>query len=87
MDILRVGETIKQNIVIECIECKQNYRIMVEKYNYEEWIKTRQTVTGRYIQDIFWYLTPGEREMFMTKICDTCFKYLLGTEFEDKDEE
>ena len=56
-----------------CPLCKRKNSITVDKNDYEKWH------SGTLIQRAFPYLSPAEREMLKTGICDTCWKELFGS--------
>lgn len=68
-------------IVVKCnfVEGHQ-MSFNVVKMNWEEYLKTRETNTGRFIQEIFTYLTPEQREILITGMCDKCWKELFSSE-------
>ena len=66
------SEKEKIRVVIECSKCKELQRIDVFKEDYEKFKNSSEL-----IQNIFPYLSPGEREMFKTQICDSCFKKMF----------
>lgn len=56
---------------IECPFCKRIYRVVVsnkELRNYDE---------GALVQDAFPHLSPSDREMLISGICDTCWDEML----------
>jgi hypothetical protein len=73
----------KVEVSIKCRECGTEYTMEVNATDYFEWQERPYSKNPRHIQDIFPYLTVGEREMFITRICDNCFKKI----FEEEDNE
>lgn len=67
----------KMIVPIFCRECGTKVQLRVYEKDYEEWYKRRFAENPRHIQDIFPYLSAGEREMFLTRICDECFKKIF----------
>ena len=61
---------------IPCSECGKFVTIKVKTVDYLEW----NSPSRRHVQDVFPYLTAGEREMFITRICDECFKEIFKEE-------
>jgi hypothetical protein len=61
---------------IKCLLCNNVYILKVFAINYNDW------KCGRKAQDAFPYLTPGERELIISKTCENCFNML--TEEEEK---
>jgi len=59
---------------IECSRCKEEISINFNMRDFHEY------QNGVLIQNAFPYLTPGEREMFQTRICDKCFKEIFKEE-------
>ena len=53
---------------ITCLLCNKPYVITVNKDDFTDYYSN-----GKLIQDCFPYLTAGERELIITKICNTCF--------------
>ena len=60
---------------LECVICHKKIPIIVYKKDYEEFMNPESRC--RSIQEIFHYLTAGEREMFMSQICDDCFNNIF----------
>lgn len=54
-------------ISTKCGFCGKKGSIIVHKKNYEAW------QNGELIQRAFPYLTPTERELLKTGICDKCW--------------
>ena len=64
----------KNPLVIKttCPECHKVHQITVEKQDYFNWLQRKGSV-----QTIFHYLTPSERELLISGICDTCWNNLM----------
>ena len=58
-------------IQIRCVSCGKGYSLYV---NSEDWEEYYNSDNRRYIQDIFPYLTPDERELLMSHICSDCWE-------------
>jgi hypothetical protein len=56
-----------------CPMCKQRSTIEVVTVDLEEYLSN----SGRYIQDIFHYLTDDERERIQSGMCNDCFNSLF----------
>lgn len=67
-----------------CPLCGEPHSVIVEMKDAVEW-KTSGN-TGRYVQDIFPYLTPGERELLITGIDERCFDLLCEEPDEEEDD-
>lgn len=68
------------NLQVKCLMCNTVYTLKVaEEDAYEYYASPNR----RYIQDIFHYLTPAERELLISGTCDTCWNKM----FSDDDEE
>ena len=67
-------DTNTNSVNVTCIQCGSVTNILVDIDDYLEW----QSGTGRYIQDIFDYLSAGERELLISQNCDTCWKQMYG---------
>lgn len=67
-------------VVVNCINCRENTRIMVESTSYTKWLQ------GDIIQTALHYLSVDAREMLMSHICPTCYIELFGSEEEGVDE-
>lgn len=57
---------------VTCTECKTQHDIKVNANDYTRW------QNGTLIQIAFPYLTPGERELLISKICETCFDKMFA---------
>lgn len=60
------------NLTVEipktCIMCGVGYTLTVPKQGFEDWYFGKAN-----IQDAMPNLTPGERELLISGICETCF--------------
>ena len=56
-----------------CCECGESFTVTVEYSDLLKW-HNREA----HLQDCFPYLSAGERELFLSRICDKCFKKLFG---------
>jgi len=50
-----------------CIQCNTGKKLEVNKIDFEKWKQ------GELIQFAFPYLTPGEREILISGMCNECF--------------
>jgi hypothetical protein len=62
------NDTIK--LIIECPFCAKEQVLIVSTDNYHQWIQ------GMLVQKAFPMLSPSEREMLITGMCDDCFPTL-----------
>ena len=68
-------------VKIPCVDCGRVIEIKVKESDYSEWMLG----TTKHVQDVFPYLTAGEREMFITGICEDCFhRIFAGEEAEEE---
>lgn len=67
--------------VFQCRFCRKFFEVTVLQKDYDALMRGE----GQ-IQDIFPYLTAGERELFLSSICNTCFDELLAEPEEDDEE-
>jgi len=68
------------NVTIKCRICGTNYDIPV----YEDDLKRYEK--GALVQDAFPYLSNEERELFISRTCDSCWKEMFSFD-EDEIEE
>ena len=52
---------------VRCRICDQITTLLLDPNDIKEWQE------GAYVQDVFNYLTEGERELLISGICGTCF--------------
>lgn len=64
-----------KTLTIDCNQCGKSFEVKVKE---NDW-KVYESGKG-YIQDIFPYLTPEERELIKTKVCGKCFDMLIQDE-------
>ena len=57
---------------IKCRMCGHHTKVNVEREDYLKW------VDGEHVQNAFPYLSPGVRELFISKTCETCFDKIFG---------
>jgi len=57
----------------QCILCKNVYTFTVEQADLERYNN------GEKIQNCFPYLDKGDRELFISRTCSTCFDDLFGS--------
>ena len=69
----------KTTLVLECAVCGKEVPVEVFIKDYEEYLSPNR----RHIQDIFPYLTPWEREMFISEMCTECWEYLFSDDLEE----
>jgi len=65
---------------VTCKYCGITYQILANRQDVEDWLSG-----SGYIQDVLAYLSPEEREMFISRTCDNCWKILYPEV--DNDEE
>lgn len=65
---------------ITCESCGQLYILDVDKKDFNDYM-----YHVRYIQDAMPYLTAGERELILSKTCNTCYNKMFEMEDEDED--
>ena len=53
---------------VQCLQCGVVYSIILNKQDLVDW-----TSGDKYIQDIFHYLSPNERELLISNTCGSCF--------------
>jgi hypothetical protein len=58
-------------IATECLECKEKVTIYIIREDWERW------KAGEQIQDAFPYLSINDRELLVSRICETCFDRLF----------
>jgi hypothetical protein len=61
-------------MMMQCRKCKRDVQISATSEQIAEW------QAGKLIQDAMPNVPAGEREMFITKICDDCFKAIFAEE-------
>lgn len=63
-----------------CIKCNTNVSFMVYADDWDDWQDNQS-----FIQDAFWYISPDQREILLSKVCGKCWDELFGDL--DNDEE
>ena len=61
-------------IVIPCYICKKEYELEVKPADVKCFNE------GAHVQDAFPYLTAGERELILSRTCNTCFDKMFEEE-------
>jgi hypothetical protein len=64
-----------ETINIRCRVCHIVHTLIVDETEWELFMKGE-----RQVQDAFPHLTPGQRELFVTQICDICFDKMMPQE-------
>ena len=65
------------DIQIRCVCCGKTHTIFVNNEDWEEYYNSEHR---RYIQDIFPYLTAGERELLISGVCSNCWEGIFSDE-------
>lgn len=60
---------------VTCKQCGVTYQILANREDVSKWMQG-----DSYIQDVLYYLTSSEREMFISQTCDNCWKNMFGEE-------
>ena len=55
-----------------CQECQKNVKLQVRKQDFIAY------QNGAFVQNAFPYLSDGDRELFVSGICSSCFDELFG---------
>lgn len=63
------------DIQIRCVNCG---KLNVVYVNNEDWEEYYNSEERRYIQDIFPYLTPQERELLISGVCSQCWEDIFS---------
>lgn len=72
---LKKGQDGQLIITISCIYCHKQHDVVVKEEDYKKWI------SGEYvIQKCFPYLTPGDREILISGVCNDCFNKYFSDE-------
>jgi hypothetical protein len=61
------------NVSIRCLACKKTQVVALTPGELTRIENRRET--GEMIQDIIPHLPPNTRELFVSQICDSCFKF------------
>ena len=64
--------------ICPCCGRARQVQVRLEDLNEFRYGSTKQ------IQQIFWYLTPAQRELFITGICEICWQDLFSEEDEEE---
>lgn len=70
------------DIRLPCINCGNLQTITVETNDWNAY----NVQSGPHIQQIFTYLTPGQRETLISGLCESCFDRITADDEEDTDE-
>ena len=68
----------KVSIKTTCPQCGKDHYVNVEQEDYEAY------KNGELCQKAFPYLSADQREMLITGICKSCWKYLFGIQVNTK---
>lgn len=68
-----MNNPVEVNIV--CRICKNEFVLTVDLKDYDEYVKGKG-----YIQEIFHYLSPDERELIQSRTCGGCFDKMFEEE-------
>lgn len=60
------------DVAVQCKVCANVNVVKVDKVDLDNW------QAGELIQNAMPYLTPSERELFITGICGDCFEKMFG---------
>jgi|TARA_R110002020_G_scaffold223030_2_gene432030 hypothetical protein len=60
-------------VELHCDSCDHEETVLVRERDYNAWAGN-----GVYIQDAFYYLSAGQRELMISNTCDDCWKKLYG---------
>lgn len=58
---------------VRCNMCGRIFQIFYNREDMVDWLSG-----SRSIQDAMPYLTPGERELFLSYTCNDCFDFLFA---------
>lgn len=61
-------------MIMQCRKCKKDVSISATSEQVAKW------QSGMLIQNAMPNVPAGKREMFITQICDTCFKAIFAEE-------
>lgn len=64
-------------VSVKCHCCSELYTIKVKEEDYKEYVSPFRR---RLTQEIFPYLKPSERELLISRTCDSCFHEMFGQE-------
>jgi hypothetical protein len=60
---------------VECVSCKKTTKLYVRDVDYSVWVRGYGLV-----QNVFPYLSAGERELLISQICDDCWNRMFRDE-------
>ena len=80
-----MSEKEKVEVAIQCHKCKKTYILKVFQEDLDEYHKPRYL--RMHIQDIFPYLPPQERELFISQTCNDCWSKFMNFLYENFNEE
>jgi len=70
-----MGKNVKMKISVTCRICKEVHRIEID--SYKDYLRWKQ---GELIQNVMPYLSVNDRELLISRTCDTCFHNMFGAE-------
>ena len=70
-------------VQVRCVSCGKTYTLKVNEKDYELYLSQNRP----HIQDIFPYLSPAERELLISGVCEVCWNKMFSLEDEDLEEE
>lgn len=62
---------------VTCRMCDEEFELKVYEEDFNEYAYSPQR---RHIQDIFPYLTPAERELLISQVCEMCWNELFDND-------
>jgi hypothetical protein len=63
---------------IKCDHCGVVYSILADRQDIFDWL-----AGDKYIQDALYYLSPAERELLISRTCDSCFNSFFPVDNEE----
>ena len=70
--------TNQESYNIICQLCEQEFNIIADRHDVEAWLSGDKNIT-----DALDYLSAAERELLISRICDTCWKELYTLDIEE----
>ena len=67
-------------ISVQCVMCHNNITLMVAQEDSDEY---KSGPERRHVQQIFPYLTAGERELLISRTCDSCWQTMFGEDAQE----
>ena len=61
-------------VKVRCVLCKEEQTLLVNRDDWDMYNSPNRP----HIQDIFPYLSPAEREMLISGVCETCWNKVFG---------